>query len=274
MRYKKRNGLYVPKHYMGCMGIEDVFPPNRSNVSAVRKGVMSPAGGGGNTGGSAGYSSPAEPAGYLLVENFEADGYVGWTEEIGANGIVDEDDTTATVLRGAQQLKVYGGDSAIHSYAVSPHFTDTSPIYGHVLVKFPTLPTQQVAIISNQINIDVRDQGIIYLNPGGTLYMEQGTGNATTTDALSINTKYHIWWRWTTDSGGDNGVFWVEFTEATTYSPVGSGTKYAGNNNGSNDNNVDTIRLGAGASSGQGYSFTIYFDQLYVDEAPIASVNP
>ena len=54
MKFKKRNGLYVPRHYMGCMGIEDTFPPNRSNVSAVRKGVMSPSGGGGTTGGSAG----------------------------------------------------------------------------------------------------------------------------------------------------------------------------------------------------------------------------
>lgn len=43
---------------MGCMGIEGVFPPKRSNVSAVRKGIISPVGGGGTTGGSAG-SVPA-----------------------------------------------------------------------------------------------------------------------------------------------------------------------------------------------------------------------
>lgn len=53
-RFGKRNGLYLPEHYMGCMGIEDQFPQPRSLVTAIRKGIMSPAGGGGTTGGSAG----------------------------------------------------------------------------------------------------------------------------------------------------------------------------------------------------------------------------
>jgi len=57
MKFKKKNGLYIPQHYMGCMGIEDQFPFKWSKVTALRKGVKSPSGGGGTTGGSAGSST-------------------------------------------------------------------------------------------------------------------------------------------------------------------------------------------------------------------------
>jgi len=87
MKFKKRNGLYVPKHYMGCMGIEDAFPLPRSNVTALRKGISSPSGGGGTTGGSAG-SAPAAGNNVVVVAATKG-------------GLYDDGSTVAFNMNGA-----------------------------------------------------------------------------------------------------------------------------------------------------------------------------
>ena len=42
MKFKKRNGLYVPKHYMGCMGIEDNIPIRKLYPRLGKKSVRTP----------------------------------------------------------------------------------------------------------------------------------------------------------------------------------------------------------------------------------------
>jgi len=84
MKFNKKNGLYLPDHYMGCMGIEDQFPFKWSKVTALRKGVKSPSGGGGTTGGSAG-SPPA--GGYEIDDNFSSDTSGNYTKIIDEGGV-------------------------------------------------------------------------------------------------------------------------------------------------------------------------------------------
>ncbi len=51
MKYRKKNGLYIPNpkpdHYMGCMGLEDPFPPRMGYPKLSKMGILGPGGSGG-----------------------------------------------------------------------------------------------------------------------------------------------------------------------------------------------------------------------------------
>jgi len=103
MKFKNKNGLYIPKHYMRCMGIEDTFPSPRSNVTAIRKGVKSPSGGGGPTSWGDG-SEPSSGGTFSHVAGSPAWGY-------GTAG------ATSTTTDTSCVLQIVAGDTLVAWYS-------------------------------------------------------------------------------------------------------------------------------------------------------------
>src|SRR6266481_3829746 len=55
---------------------------------------------------------------FTLKETFNAAGYdnTGWTANPGTGGTIDPDDTTAPIMEGVQQLKIFAGIVTQKSY--------------------------------------------------------------------------------------------------------------------------------------------------------------
>jgi hypothetical protein len=207
--------------------------------------------------------SDSSCTGFIVCQNFEGTGYDNsetWTESIGTNGIVNEDDTTSTVLRGSQQLKIYAGDASKTSYSRVSLVSDRTEIWGHIKVRFDaSYPYSDpfFLILDSGYGITAR----LSRNTNGTLKFYQGTSIATTTDATANNTDYHIWFHFTSGSGTGAGS--VGFSTTTT-EPT-SGTKYASYTGA-------TSTAARYVEAYQTDQTTTYFDQVLVKTTSIGTV--
>lgn len=222
----------------------------------------------------------SEPTGFLLVENFEEtagganDGYDAgeWTETIGTNGIVDQDDTTATILRGTQQLKVYAGDSGQYSNTLSPSFTASDEVWFHCLFRHGSSIAAATVYFINLTNAGAPIVQVGVTATTGTIVIKCGTPTATTTNAISADTDYHIWVHYKKGTGS-NAEYSVEVTAASAKAPTGSGDFYAAGTDGTRTQQIDGVRIGVGVAGSQGRTRTAYFDQVYVDDSAIGDLS-
>ena len=178
-------------------------------------------------------------SGFLVCQNFEGAGYDNsetWVETQGTNGDVNEDNTTATVLRGSQQLKIYAGDSGQSSFDKSPSFgTDQSEIYYHFRFKTDNPTPSSPEIISGVLDSGANVKATVYLNTTGHLYANNnGVIGTATTSAISAGTMYHVWVHYKQGTAND-GIMSVAFstdatepTSGTNFSGVTTGTSYVG----------------------------------------------
>ncbi len=161
--------------------------------------------------------------GFLICQNFEGTGYDNsetWTENVTGTAVVDEDDTTATILRGSQQLKITAGDG---TGSARTAFTASGTVYGHV--KFKTgdaTPTATVYIITLYDSTYGNNLSIRILT-GGQLGLTDESHPGNTVGVLSDNTAYHIWFSYTKGAGTD-AKYTLAFS-ATTTEPT-SGNNY------------------------------------------------
>lgn len=208
------------------------------------------------------------PAGVLACQNFEGTGYDNsetWAELVGTGGTVDEDDTTATVIRGSQQLKLSAGDEGETSSSTVT-FAEKGEIWWHVIINLPdATPSSTTTIISiNGAGIN----GYVSLLTTGKLRVYNGTEYCVGSATLSDGTAYHIWGHHkaeSVDTAGDGEAqIWVGTTSTRPETgdcatPVTTGTSEA-----------VTTKLSLKMS----YQHTAYFDQIIVDDAEFTSVCP
>ena len=220
-----------------------------------------------------GASAPAcnDCTGKLLCQNFEGAGYdntESYTESPGAGGSIDEEDTTATILRGSQQLKVYSVDSNASS-VTSAAFSATSPLYTHFLFKKSALPSTEGNVFQIKAGSTVLCNVIAWRNGSGQegkLYVQAAGGTAQTHGTvLSNDTPYHIWVEYTADSGANDASCKLNIGTSTTNPGA---TNQKNSNNGTQDGTPTVVSMWAR------YAVSHYFDQLIVDDAPIETVCP
>jgi hypothetical protein len=165
-------------------------------------------------------------------QNFEGTGYDNsetWTESC-SGGSCTEDDTTATVLRGSQQLKLLKVSGTV---SASKTVSAASEFWLHFLYKSPTVDPGAYATTILRLKNGTTDLAYFYVTEDAKLSLWDGdwSHSATTTDALSDNTKYHVWVHYKNGTGA-NAEISIEFTADATRTPVGSGSKFAGFTNG------------------------------------------
>ena len=200
--------------------------------------------------------------GFEICQNFESTGYDNseseWSEGIGSNGIVDEDDQTATVLRGSYQLKVFGGDAGQSSYARFTFPTALDEIYLHFRLKTPAANADDV------VSVIFRDasQGSdldFYIRGGSDRFrVLTASGDVYPTDTYSDSTAYHVWIHYKNDGTGSMG-FSTDTTEPT------AGNKYGTYSSGSTDS-IKSIDFRADSEE------TIYVDQVIVKTTAIGQI--
>lgn len=220
-------------------------------------------------GGTAAGAGVAECPGDLICQNFEGTGYDNvsglggvWTEAIGTGGVVDEDDATATVLRGSQQLKLYAGDSGQTSNdAVS--FASTTEVYFHYRWKTPdATPTNSHNMLNIYNGGTIRPYLLWITN--GTYRCYNGTAYGTGATTLQNDTAYHIWghYKGEASEGANDGIMQV-YISATTSKP---GTADCQTTAGTDVDAVDKIRF-----NGQ-YQTTQFIDQVIISTTVIGDV--
>jgi hypothetical protein len=203
--------------------------------------------------------------GFLICQNFEGAGYDHtevWAEIIGTGGTVDEDDTTATILRGSQELKVYAGNAGQISYAYFTLTVDQGELYAHF--KFKTTDATPSADTINFRFLDAAASSIVVvsLKTTGVLEISCGGQLGTTVATLSDDTAYHVWVHYKKDAAV--AQYSVGFSTTTT-EPT-SGNYYYGNNNGASNVDVHYILLESRNQQ------TVFFDQTLVKTTSIGTV--
>ena len=145
-------------------------------------------------------------SGFDICQNFEGTGYDNsetWTVDTKTGGTVDPDDTTATILRGSQQLKILMGTSgapfARHS------FTSASEKWLHFMFKFSgtvgngtvlaRLSNTAGGILQADVELDATKHPKVY----------HGSASATSSSTITAGTLYHFWLHYLAGSGS-NGV--------------------------------------------------------------------
>ena len=214
---------------------------------------------------SSGGEAVAEcPTGSLVCQNFEGAGYdnsESWVEYVGTNGIVDEDDTTATVLKGLQQIKLYAGDSGQTSNTYI-QYTAKSEVWFHVRVKF-TDATPSNSTYAILLTNGVSSPAWLSLLTTGKVRAYQGTVYSAGSATLANDTAYHVWGYYkASEAGQNNGIFtlWIGTTTTrpeTADCSVTTGTSEA---------DVSRFQLQ------EKYQGTAYFDQVIVDDAEFTTV--
>lgn len=203
----------------------------------------------------------------LVCQNFEGTGYdnsESWTEGVGTGGTVDEDDTTATVLRDSQQLKIYAGDSGQTSYTYVS-FTAQTEVWFHVRVKFPDGTPSNSTYFLN-LSDGSNTQGFISLLTTGGIRAYQGSiySAGATTPMFADNTAYHVWGYYkASDTGMNNGkmTIWVGTSTTRPESSECSVTT------GTSEASVTRIMLQ------EKYQGTAYFDQVIVSTTSFTTVS-
>jgi hypothetical protein len=206
-----------------------------------------------------------DETGMLVYEDASGTGTpTNWSDVEGATGgDVDWDDTTATILRGTQELKLTGGDAAISTTTYASYSASTT-VSVHVLFKIsdatPSAATQFIRLLDAGDSL----RGYVELRTTGYLRAAQGSIYATDTSTqLADNTKYHIWFDWVSETGGGtNGTasIYVSSTKTKPASPVVEVTA------GDAEYSLTKIRFVVPIG------ITVYLDQIRVDNSIIGDV--
>jgi hypothetical protein len=202
---------------------------------------------------------------YLVCQNFEGSGYdnsESWTESVGTNGVVDEDDTTATVLRGSQQLKIYAGDSGQISYT-QRDFTNQSTLSFHAKIKISMSTGGYLMWFSTNEGETTR----FAVEVSSTKYLRLTHGSVettATTTQLQNDTEYHLWGDYTPESinGANDGAASI-YISTTTTKP---GSPEVSTAVGDSEFQLGRVRLRVNNQN------TAYFDQLLIDTTTIGNV--
>lgn len=203
-------------------------------------------------------------SGMLVCQNFEDSGYdnsESWTESVGTNGIVDEDDTTATVLRGSQQLKIYAGDSGQVS-ATTKSYTASDEIWFHARANLTAINgSGDVIVIMDSGSTELMNINVQY----STDYVKGVCGSSSITSSTSVSpgNAIHIWGHYKKGTGTD-AVYqiWI----GTTLNRA-EATLAVDGSNGTRTYQAAKIRL---VSS---YQNTNYYDQVIVDDEEFTTVS-
>lgn len=171
-----------------------------ASVNSVADGTVS-----GVAGGGAPACADSSCTGFLVCQNFEGTGYdnsESWSETIGTNGLVDEDEGTV-VLRGSQSLEIYAGDAGQNSRTAFTIDSQTSK-YVHFMFRTAALPSTGTTYIFRITSSGDSGRFILELRTDGNIRIHHGTAYVTTTTTpIEINTTYHIWAEWELGTGTD-----------------------------------------------------------------------
>ncbi len=208
-------------------------------------------------------------AGFDVCQNFEGTGYDN-SETPTESGDCDspnscnEDDTTATVLRGSQQLAIANSNGAYPYVAFS--FGSATGKYAHFRIKV-TDATPDVDTFIAAWASEGSPLAYLYLTTDGTLYVtDDWTHVATTVGTISDNTATDIFVRYAKGTGAD-GILSIGFS--TDHTEPSSGNNFASLSDGNMTSNIDQLIL---INDNPGY--TVYFDQVLVKGTAIGTVCP
>lgn len=202
---------------------------------------------------------------WLLQETFEGTGYdnpqgVTFSE----TGTVDENET-GVVLDGSQSASITY-TTATGGITTVPALTAVDSIYSYFLFRMTAMPTTITSIYLIQTGATVIGQ--IYVLADGRMGARQGTGTAAyTVNTVSINTTYHVWFRYSKGTGS-NGIATVGFSTDGTKPTSGNG--FAQCTNGNKTDQANTCKLYGNKDGTGGVN---YYDKWYVSDSEIGS-NP
>ena len=190
--------------------------------------------------------------GFTVCQNFEETGYDNgesgdWNTTLNG-GTVDEDDTTATIMRGSQQLKVLASVGN-NTYASNGQGSGDT-IWIHVRVKFAdATPSTESSFINVSNGYYAR------IRSDGTIRIRHGTTNLDTSSGyVSDNTMRHFWFKFVKGTGADGEMVMYSSTDGTRGSAVLNGSS------GTSTIQPSAIQL----REESGYTGGTFFDQVLV----------
>lgn len=198
-------------------------------------------------------ASPEPAANYDVQETFEGAnaGYdlADWTET-GA-GTIDQDYSTSGLdLTGSECLHLVSSSNTAYAQRTVTASSDV-----HVKFKLRRESNSADSYICTLRNAVPGSSCIISFNSTGKLNLISGASNLTTTDALTADTTYNVWLRYTKGTGS-NGFCSLGFSTDDT-EPT-SGTKFVSASNTSATTDVVDVRLGPWLNN----SLDIYIDDF------------
>ncbi len=214
--------------------------------------------------------------GFLVCQNFQTattgyDNSESWSETVGTGGEVEAADTTATVLRGTQQLKIFAGDAGQTSFTVSPSFATTTSGSFHFRFKAADATPATQHTIARGLGEDAVARFGIWLRTDGNIRVTYPNNYATSDFAnyapvgsavLQNDTKYHFWIDFTINGGPNNSTLSLYASTSQTKPETAALTI----SNGDATTGIAYVDLL------QSQGATAYYDQVLVDNATIGSV--
>ncbi len=217
-------------------------------------------------GGSPPVSGCDDFTGMLIAQDCEGAGTPsGWTDNAGSGGSINWDDTTSTILRGTQQLKIYGSSSAATESTTTVDLgtgqgtvwlffewkaDDATPTEDQRLIRFQTVGGGSIMTFVFRTGSVFR----LWNTAAGTL--------GTTTNTFDpVSNKYFIWLKLIKGTGANaQWAFYIGTTKTRPASPELSGTT------GDMVDDVRFIQFSARATNTQ------FYDHIRVDDAEIVDV--
>lgn len=179
---------------------------------------------------------------YLLNEDFEGSGTPsGWS----VGGSTDPD-YTGIVLAGSQSLRYGNSASDYANYTSFP--SEYAELWGKFMFRRPSSMPASFARLIEFVDISFNSLFKIILGSGGELVMDSGSIYDATTDTMSADTTYYIWWHYKKGTGS-NAAAELWFDTANTR-PTTGGNKYAGGTAGNRTANAWGFGLANDGSSG------------------------
>ena len=209
------------------------------------------------------YHGPGSSATYLIQQGFEGAGYdnsESWTE----SGSTINEDYTGIALVGSQSLRI--NTVSAQADTTSPAFASTSEIWGYCRFR-PVDIDASTSIFGGFVGSGA-DRLELRINSSGQIIVFHGSNSATTIDAMSEGTTYHVWWYYKVGTGV-NGLASVGFSTDGT-KPT-SGNKFVSLSNGTATQNITTVHFGNFGGFNRTIDFV--FDRVLVDDVEIGS-NP
>ena len=206
--------------------------------------------------------------GFLICQNFETattgyDNSESWTEAPGSGGVIEAADTTATVIRGAQQLSIASGTAS--SYTRMNWGSTIQEFWLFMRVKVVTELNDDIPMAYVRNASESAIATLYARNNGTSMYFkwESGANGCNTATNLAEGTVYYLWLHVKND-----GVY--DMYVGTTETKPGAATC-----SGINGDTTGNYRILDLRSQHDGVAaITVMFDQVLVDNAIIGSVCP
>jgi hypothetical protein len=200
---------------------------------------------------------------YLISQNFEGAGYDNsetWTESGAAN-----EDYTGTVLAGSQSLRINTSASIITTRST---FSANSPVELYFLFRpASAIPGATTRIVRIEGDGAVPECADISINSTGTLWVRHGNaGSASSVSAMSADTTYHVWIRFTKHNGATGTVTGAFSTDGIR--PL-SGNQFVTHSGSALTGNATLVRLGVAVAG----TADFIYDKVRVDDDTIGD-NP